>query len=437
VNPARILIVDDEANIRELLQEILSEEGYEVTTAEDAVRAREARRKSSFDLTLLDIWMPETDGISLLKEWADSGSLGPVVMMSGHATVDTAVEATRLGALDFIEKPVSLGQLLRTVNKALSAKSSAKRAPAPASHSSPKLIGKSQRMRDLRERIAAAARHDSHVLLTGESGSGRSRAARYLASLSHRGSGPFETVTGAELTADAARALLTGGGTGPGAFERAQGGILFIPGIDRTAAPAQSALLEALGNGSARDLRILATAPPGFERDPDFRSELMSLVGAVVIRVPALREHAEDVPELLRYYTDALVEQEQLPFRRFGTAVQNRLRNYPWPGNVREVEQLVRQMLILGGDEEIELAEIEAELTTDSAESEPLIKKDLLAMPLREAREHFERAYLQQQLELCGGKVGQLAKRVGMERTHLYRKLRALSIDFRQSAQDD
>jgi len=435
VNPARILVVDDEANIRELLQEILSEEGYEVTTAEDAVRAREARRKNSFDLTLLDIWMPETDGISLLKEWADSGSLGPVVMMSGHATVDTAVEATRLGALDFIEKPVSLGQLLRTVNKALATKAPGKRASSASK--TPKLVGKSQRMRDLRERIAAVARHDTHVLVTGESGSGRSLAARYLASLSHRASGPFESLAGAELTAEAARGLLDGGSAGPGAIERAQGGILFIPGIERMSALAQSALLEALTDGSQRELRILATAPPGFERDPDFRSELMSLIGAVVIRVPPLREHAEDVPELLRYYTDAVVEQEQLPFRRFGTAVQNRLRNYPWPGNVREVEQLVRQMLIKGGDEEIELAEIEAELATPSTESEALIKKDLLAMPLREAREHFERSYLQQQLELCGGKVGQLAKRVGMERTHLYRKLRALGIDFRHSAQDD
>jgi two-component system, NtrC family, nitrogen regulation response regulator NtrX len=436
VNPARILVVDDEANIRELLQEILSEEGYEVTTAEDAARAREARRRSSFDLTLLDIWMPETDGISLLKEWADSGSLGPVVMMSGHATVDTAVEATRLGALDFIEKPVSLGQLLRTVNKALAAKSSGKRTSVAASRS-PKLIGKSQRMRDLRERIAAVARHDSHVLLTGESGSGRSRAARYLASLSHRGTGPFETVAGAEFTAESAHGLFDAANGGQGALGRARGGILFIPGIERLSAPAQSALLEALTVGRTPDVRILATAPPGFERDADFRSELMNLIGAVVIRVAPLREHAEDVPELLRYYTDAIVEQEQLPFRRFGTPVQNRLRNYPWPGNVREVEQLVRQMLVKGGDEEIDLAEIEAELAAESTASEPLIKKDLLAMPLREAREHFERAYLQQQLELCGGKVGQLAKRVGMERTHLYRKLRALGIDFRHSAHDD
>jgi two-component system, NtrC family, nitrogen regulation response regulator NtrX len=157
----------------------------------------------------------------------------------------------------------------------------------------------------------------------------------------------------------------------------------------------------------------------------------------VVIRVPALRDHAEDVPELLRYFVDSFVERESLPFRRFSIAAQNRLRNYPWPGNVGELSHLVKQMLVLGADDDIGLAEVEAELAAESAASEPLIKQDLLAMPLREAREHFERAYLRQQLQLCGGKVGQLAKRVGMERTHLYRKLRALGVDFRQAAQDD
>jgi DNA-binding NtrC family response regulator len=143
------------------------------------------------------------------------------------------------------------------------------------------------------------------------------------------------------------------------------------------------------------------------------------------------------VPELLRYHVDLLVDAENLPFRRFSVAAQNRLRNYPWPGNVRELRNLVKRLLILGGAEEISLAEVEAQLATSPAEGEPLVKQDLLAMPLREAREHFERAYLQQQLLLCGGKVGQLAKRVGMERTHLYRKLRSLGVDFRQSLTDD
>ena len=139
----------------------------------------------------------------------------------------------------------------------------------------------------------------------------------------------------------------------------------------------------------------------------------------------------------MRYHVDLLVDEEGLPFRRFSVAAQNRLRNYPWPGNVRELKNLVNRLLILGGEEEIALAEVEAQVAAGAAEGEPLVKQDLLAMPLREAREHFERAYLQQQLMLCGGKVGQLAKRVGMERTHLYRKLRSLGVDFRQSVTDD
>jgi DNA-binding NtrC family response regulator len=440
VNDARILVVDDEANIRNLLDEILSEEGFDVTTAEDAAHAREARRHANFDLTLLDIWMPDTDGISLLKEWADSGSLGPVVMMSGHGTVDTAVEATRLGALDFIEKPVSLNQLLRTVNKALAIRPAAGqglvRSPLSA-----QLVGKSRSMSELRERIAAVAQHEITVLFTGEPGSGRTRAARHLASLAARSAGPFEIIGGDELSAADVRGRLFGDGERSGALDRAAAGILFIPGINRVVPQAQGVLLEALatggGAGIAADVRVLASAPPGFERDANFRSDLMSLIGSVVVRVPPLRDHAEDVPELLRYFTERFVDLERLPFRRFGIAVQNRLRNYPWPGNVLELRHLVKQMLVLDGDEEIGLREVEGELAADATDAEPLIKKDLLAMPLREAREHFERAYLQQQLQLCGGKVGQLAKRVGMERTHLYRKLRALGVDFRQAGQDD
>jgi len=441
VNDARILVVDDEENIRELLDEILSEEGYQVTTAEDAAHAREARRGCNFDLTLLDIWMPDTDGISLLKEWADSGSLGPVVMMSGHGTVDTAVEATRLGALDFIEKPVSLSKLLRTVTKVLSGRRTA-RGPASLVDQSYSLVGKSQVMRALRETVQAAAKHDTHILFTGESGSGRMLAARFLASVSQRRESPLEFVAGAALTDDEASELLLGTAEDRGALSRASGGILYIAGIEKLSPRVQDVLHAALtndvdlGSGARHDVRVLASAPPGFERDGAFLPGLLNLIGSAVVRVPSLREHTEDVPELLRFYVDTYVERERLPFRRFSIAAQNRLRNYPWPGNVRELQHVVKQMLVLGGNEDIELAEVETELTAESSESEPLIKKDLLAMPLREAREHFERAYLKQQLQLCGGKVGQLAKRVGMERTHLYRKLRALGVDFRQTTQD-
>ena len=443
---ARILVVDDEANIRALIDEILSEEGYDVTTAADAKEARGARKRQEFDLILLDIWMPDIDGISLLREWSDGGTPGTVVMMSGHGTVDTAVEATRLGAVDFIEKPVSLAKLLRTVERALAVRRTKEQRRGAAPHNAVP-AGKSQPIRALREQIARVAQHNTHTLFTGEPGSGRELFARFLASQSAQARGAFVAVMGGDLNDENAQRELLGDGTEPGAFERAEGGILFIQELGELGGQAQRILLSALEQGTYRaagqtsdrsfECRILSSAFQGFERSDTLRPELLSHLSVVVIRVPPLREYPEDVPELLRHHADLLVETEGLPFRRFSVAAQNRLRNYPWPRNVRELRNMVKRLLILGGPEEISLNEVEAQLATDTAEREPLVKQDLLAMPLREAREHFERAYLQQQLLLCGGKVGQLAKRVGMERTHLYRKLRSLGVDFRQSLTDD
>jgi len=234
-------------------------------------------------------------------------------------------------------------------------------------------------------------------------------------------------------------------GTTAGVLEQAQGGVLFINGLEDLPQGAQRLLLAVLESGTLQrsgarasrrfDVRILSSAQPGFETRGlvPFRLDLLSNLNVLTLRVPPLREYAEDVPELLRYYVDRLVDDERLPFRRFGVAAQNRLRNYPWPGNIRELKNLVQRLLIQGGSEEIRLEEIEREISSHAPVDEPLVKQDLLALPLREAREHFERAYLTQQLQLCNGKVGQLAKRVGMERTHLYRKLRSLGVDFRQA----
>jgi DNA-binding NtrC family response regulator len=185
--------------------------------------------------------------------------------------------------------------------------------------------------------------------------------------------------------------------------------------------------------------RVLSSAQPGIENRTGaegFRRDLLAHLNMLIVRVPPLRDYAEDVPELLRHYVDRLVDTEGLQFRRFSVAAQNRLRNYPWPDNVRELKNLAHRLLIQGGAEEIRLEEIERELAVQAPAGEPLVKQDLLALPLREAREQFERAYLQQQLLLCNGKVGQLAKRVGMERTHLYRKLRSLGVDFRNISED-
>ena len=440
---ARILVVDDEANIRMLLEEILSEEGYRVTTAENAAAARAARSEQDFDLTLLDIWMPDTDGISLLREWSRAGEIGPVVVMSGHGTVDTAIEAIRIGALDFIEKPVSLVKLLRTVETALAQQrdTGARRRLVPPILAP---VGKSEVMQVLREQLVRIAGHDAHTLLTGEPGTGREMCARYLASLSERSEHSFVPVKAGGRDDDGAASLLGDEG-GPGAFERAGRGVLFINEISDMPAAAQRQLLAVLeqgryrpsGSASLQDLttRIVSSAPPGFDRQVNgFRRELLFHLSVVVIRVPPLREYLEDVPELLRCYVDLLVDTEDLPFRRFSVAAQNRLRNYPWPGNIRELRNVVSRLLIMGTGDEISLQEVEAQLTSAAAKGEPLVKLDLLSMPLREAREHFERAYLQQQLMLCDGKVGKLAARVGMERTHLYRKLRSLGVDFRRVA---
>jgi DNA-binding NtrC family response regulator len=449
---SRILVVDDEADIRGLLKEILSEEGYDVEIAADATQARSSRAAQVPDLVLLDIWMPDTDGITLLREWSvTDGYDCPVVMMSGHGTVETAVEATRLGAFDFVEKPLSLTKLLRTVERALDA-GRRKRLSARSQGSALAVpIGKAKSTQMLREQVQQAAGSSSPVLLTGELGSGREAYARYLHSLSVRAAKPFFIVVAASLGQDPAVALFGSerdGKVEPGAFDQAAGGSLYLSGLEDLNSEAQRALLGAIEQNAytrvggrqriALNVRWISSAQEGFEsnaREP-LRRDLLAHLNVITLRVPPLRDYAEDVPDLLRYYVDRLVDDQHLPLRRFSVAAQNRLRNYPWPGNVGELKNLVQRVLILGAGEEIRLEEIERELAVKLGVDEPLVKQDLLALPLREAREQFERAYLQQQLLLCNGKVGQLAKRVGMERTHLYRKLRALGVDFRQLGDD-
>ncbi len=455
MSTANVLVVDDEADIRGLLEEILTEEGFSVRVAADAAEARRHYEESTPDLVLLDIWMPDTDGITLLREWSQGGRLdSAIVMMSGHGTVETAVEATRLGAVDFVEKPLSLAKLLRTVQQALEGGPGGR--PARGRQLVPPMvepIGKSAIMHTLREDVKQVAPHDAPVLFVGEPGTGREAFARYLHSLSARASGPFVALVASGLSDSNAENQLLGSESGEsvdaGSLERARGGVLYISELEDLCETAQSVLLGALERGSfvrkngalaiRLDVRVVSSARPGIERNASgkVRQDLLSLINVVSLRVPPLREYAEDVPELLRYYVDKLVDTEGLPYRRFSVAAQNRLRNYPWPGNVRDLKNMVHRLLMLDNGEVITLEEVETQLAAAPSVDEPLVKQDLLALPLREAREQFERAYLQQQLILCGGKVGQLAKRVGMERTHLYRKLRSLGVDFRQTGGED
>jgi DNA-binding NtrC family response regulator len=272
--------------------------------------------------------------------------------------------------------------------------------------------------------------------------------------LSNRAEAPLVTLLATSLTESNAEQQLLGsesdGDVHNGYFERARNGTLIIEELTDLPDLAQKLIIGVLEQGSFMrsgghepvklKARIVATINADYEAaiSSGKRREIIANLNILNVKVPPLREYAEDVPELLNYYVDKLVDSEGLTFRRFGVAAQNRLRNYPWPDNVRELKNLVRRLLLTGMEEEVTLEEIEKEISATAVTDEPLVKQDLLSLPLREAREQFERAYLQQQLVLCDGKVGQLAKRVGMERTHLYRKLRSLGVDFRSvSTADD
>lgn len=453
MNASKILVVDDESDIRRLLQEILTEEGYEVEVAADAGQARAARARQAPDLVLLDIWMPDTDGITLLREWSNEARDScPVVMMSGHGTVETAVEATRLGAYDFVEKPLSLAKLLRTVERALDAKS---RRPSgkfvnagSAAGAAP--LGRSRAITQLRTELTRLAAYTAPLLLLGESGTERELLARFVHQSSASFAGPFVMLDSRTLREDSAAATLLGvDASQPGLLDQARDGTLFLSDIEDLPESTQRLLSGLLENGRfvrngggdavPLETRIISCARPGIVSrvlSEGFRRDLYAHLSVLLVRVPALRDYAEDVPELLRHYVDLLTETEGLRFRRFSVAAQNRLRNYPWPDNVRELRHLTRRFLLNEGTEEISLEEVERELSAQTPLDEPLVKHDLLALPLREAREQFERAYLQQQLLLCNGKVGLLAKRVDMERTHLYRKLRSLGIDIGHGAEE-
>jgi len=374
--------------------------------------------------------------------------------MSGHGTVDAAVEATRLGAFDFVEKPLSLAKLLRTVEAALESGGKQSSAGHGLLPSLLVPVGRSQLMQALREKVQQYAQHDESVLLSGEPGTGRGAFARYLHALSRRADELLISVTAASLTEGSAEEQLLGreesGEIQAGAFERAGGGTLVIDELTDLGETAQRILVAALEDRSYRRVggndnvkikcRIVATVATDYDDKVEsglLRRDLVAHLSVLSIRIPPLREYSEDVPELLVYYVDKLVDSENLTFRRFSLAAQNRLRNYPWPDNVRELKNLTRRLLLTGSDDDISLEEVEGEVSASTPVDEPLVKHDLLSLPLREAREQFERTYLQQQLILCNGKVGQLAKRVGMERTHLYRKLRALGVDFKSISSED
>lgn len=451
-----ILVVDDEPDIRNLVKEILEDEGYEVTVAENGQTARHARRLRRPDLILLDIWMDDIDGITLLREWSENGQLPcPVIVMSGHGNVETAVEATRLGAYDFIEKPISLAKLLLVTSRALEAdklqqeNKGLRKQTQPVSEPN----GKSAVMQALREQAKRIAQHNTWVLISGEPGTGKEIVARYIHAQSPLRDRPFVEVAVGSMSPENSASELFGSENGDqvhyGRLEQANGGVLFLGNIADMDLQTQSRLLSVFQTHSflrmggtepvSVDIRVIATTARDLEKEVSegrFREDLFYHLNVVPLAVPSLREHSQDIPELLNYYVDRFVMQENLPYREFSTAAQNRLRNYLWPGNIRELKNLVQRLLILGSGPVIDVDEVDVALSSAQKPTMTAQPSTLpMDMPLREAREQFEKLYLEHQLQESGGSVGKLAKRVGMERTHLYRKLRSLGIDIKKGSE--
>lgn len=455
-----ILIVDDEPDIRRVVREILEDEGYAVAVAKDGQAARESVKNRVPNLVLLDIWMPDIDGISLLKEFVNDYHMKcPVVMMSGHGTVEAAVEATRLGAHDFIEKPLSLSKLLLTVEQGLA---SAQRSTKQTIHFQSiaeqiELVGKSQTVQELKKHLEDCAIHDVTLLVTGEPGVGKSHCSRYVHSNSQRKSGPYVELHTATFVGGKQQGveLLLGsdrlGQQKAGYLEQASSGTLFIDDVGELDHDTQTALYGALTSPAVYrvggdepinvDVRVIAATRYDLEQEirmGRFREDLYYCLNAYPIHVPSLKEHSEDVTELLDYYVRLFADKEGLTYRSFSVAAQNALRNHSWPGNILELEYFVRRLLMKGGEPSIELEEVNAMLdeSANNAGGAPVVALPEYDMPLRQAREQFEKDYLIYHLSQAGGSVGKVAKLVGMERTHLYRKLKALGIDAKNITQE-
>jgi DNA-binding NtrC family response regulator len=406
---AQILVVDDEVGIRELLSEILEDEGHQVALAESAGDARRLRERARPDLVLLDIWMPDTDGITLLKEWAASGQLTmPVVMMSGHATIETAVEATRIGALDFLEKPIALQRLLATVKRAL-------RNPeaSPAPQLTLATLGRSGALADAKKRLGQLAQLAAPLMLRGERGMRPELFARLLVPAG----APF--VTGAETLAEPPSELLG----------KAAGGVLFLADLTRLERAEQRHLEFLLPRADKYKARIVSYSPVDvrtLSEKHEFDPDLCLRLAELTLKLPAVREFAEDVPDLASLMLAQLVEARVSPPRRLAIAALNALRHHSWPGNLAELESVVKDLAFTSLDEEIQVHDVERVL---AARGSPAAMPEIaLDRPYREAREAFERIYFENLLARENGSMSRVAERSGLERTHLYRKLKALGL---------
>jgi len=416
---AQILVVDDEMGIRELLYEILADEGHTVSMAENAAAARKIRSEKRPDLVLLDIWMPDTDGISLLKEWSSTGLLTmPVVMMSGHGTIDSAVEATRVGAIDFLEKPIALQKLLATVKKALKHELAPLKPPLTLD-----AFARSPLLKDLKKRLEQAAAKTSILLLKSASGSIAEICARTL-----------QTPKTPWLDLSASSTPLT-----QEMLENAAGGILFIADLMLLGKLQQKNLVYALDRLEKFNLQLIAASTRSLPAltEAGWEPALVARLGEVWLTLPQLSGNTDDVPEIAALVLSHLVERNEVPPRQFSTGALNALRMHHWQGEWVELLSTVKNLALSALDDEILVDDVDRILQPDANEtSKAPPALPLFNQPLRDAREAFERLYFEHHLKSERGNMTRVADKTGLERTHLYRKLKQLGLNLGRRSEE-
>jgi len=448
--PPTILVVDDERNVRSTLKGVLEDEGYRVRAVSSGEEALKAATRTNPDLILLDIWLPGMDGLEVLEKLGESGNDAMVVMISGHGSVETAVRATKLGAFDFIEKPLSLDRVLLVVangvkQKTLQDENSRLRAEVNERWD---MVGESDVIAALRQQIRRAAPTNGRLLIFGENGTGKELVARRIHALSQRASKPFVEINCAaipdELIESELFGHIQGSFTGAvsdkrGKFDLADGGTLFLDEIGDMSLRTQSKVLRALQEqtfqpvGSTEDhtvdVRVIAATNKDLQEEINegrFREDLYYRINVIPFHVPPLRERRDDVPLLAEYFLREAAAEYGVNPKRLTEAAVVRLTAYRWPGNVRQLKNVCERLMIMVGGETIHESDLEPALEVFSTGDEQRSGDDLA---LREARNLFERRFILTKLREHGGNVKRTAQALNIERSHLYRKMKAYDIE--------
>jgi two-component system nitrogen regulation response regulator NtrX len=447
-----VLVVDDEVNIRKTLDGVLSDEGYKVLLAENAEKAVDTLSRSLVDAVLLDVWLPGMDGLEALRRIREKYPLLPVIMISGHGTIDMAVKAVKNGAFDFIEKPISLDKLLITLSRAIEREvlRSENVELKERVERKYRMVGDSEAMRKLRAEIAAAGPTNASVLISGENGSGKEIVAREIHRHSRRANKPFVAVNCAAIPEELIESELFGhergaftGAVGKrrGRFEMADGGTLFLDEVGDMSPRTQAKILrvleerafERVGGGEKvrADVRILAASNRNLTKEVAagrFREDLFFRLNVFPVFVPALRDRKEDIPAIASHFIEEICGEQGKETKKFAPEAMQRMLAHAWPGNIRELRNVVERLVILSMGQRIEEETVRRVLAADLPAAEPPLAQAFQEENFREATLAFEKAYLEKKLRENDFNVSRTAEKLGLDRTSIHRKMKQLGI---------